>query len=187
MESVKEQSNVFLIMPENMKSWNKYNAEVTLKIGMIKNILQISLTGGYNYFDSRGNSYAHTYSNFYYTANMLAMYKRWMFIGQLQPFNERLYGETLTKDGNYHYLAIQYNTNNFSFGIGAFNPFKNVSRTIMENKNSQAPFRRESFSNASKTIVITLTWNFSFGKILSSERKSLNNQDADYGIKGSFK
>ena len=39
MESVKEQGNIFLIIPENMKSWNKYNAEMTLKVGMIRNIL----------------------------------------------------------------------------------------------------------------------------------------------------
>lgn len=57
-----------------------------------------------------------------------------MFIVQIQPFDEKLYGETVIKSGNYHYLAIQYNTDNFSFGIGAFNPFKNVSRTVIENK-----------------------------------------------------
>lgn len=85
------------------------------------------------------------------------------------------------------YLAVQYNANSFSFGIGAFNPFKNVSRSIMENKNALAPFRRESFSNASQTIVATLTWNFSFGKTHSSSSKSLNNQDADYGVKSSYK
>lgn len=187
VESVKEQGNVFLIMPENMKSWNKYNAEMTLKVGMIKNILQFSLTGGYNYFDSQGNNYSHTHSNFYYRANVLAMYKKWMFIGQIQPFDEKLYGETVIKSGNYHYLAIQYNTNNFSFGIGAFNPFKNVSRTVIESKNNQAPFKRESFSSASQTIVATLTWNFSFGKTHSSGNKSLNNQDVDYGIKESYK
>ena len=38
MESLKEQGDVFLIMSENMKSWNKYNAEMTLKVGMIKNL-----------------------------------------------------------------------------------------------------------------------------------------------------
>lgn len=187
MLSIREQGSTFMITPENMKSWNKYNAEMTLKVGMIKDILQVSVTGGYNYFDSKGNSYVHTHSNFYYSANVLAMYKRWMFIGQLQPFNESLYAETITKEGNYHYLAIQYHTDNFSFGIGAFNPFKNVSRTIMENKNSQAPFTRESFSNASRTIVATLTWNFSFGKTHKSGSNSLNNQDTDYGIKGSYK
>ena len=187
MLSVREQNNTFLITPENMKNWNKYNTEITLKVGMIKDILQFSLIGGYNYFDSRGNSYTRTHSNFYYSANVLAMYKRWMLIGQLQPFNESLYGETVTKEGNYHYLAIQYNADNFSFGIGAFNPFKNVSRTIMENKNSLAPFTRESFSNASQTIVATLTWNFSFGKTHKSGSNSLNNKDTDYGIKGSYK
>jgi len=187
MESVKEQSNFFLIMPENMKSWNRYNAEMNLKVGMIKNILQFSLTGGYNHFNSQGNNYSHTHSNFYYRANVLAMYKKWMFIGQIQPFDEKLYGETVIKSGNYHYLAIQYNANNFSFGIGAFNPFKNVSRTVIENKNNQAPFRRESFSSASQTIVATLTWNFSFGKAHSSGSKSLNNQDTDYGIKENYK
>ena len=112
---------------------------------------------------------------------------KWMFIGQIQPFDEKLYGETLTKSGNYHYLAIQYNTDNFSFGIGAFNPFRNVSRTIIENKNNQSPFRRESFSSASQTIVATLTWNFSFGKTHNSSSKSIENKDTDYGIKSSYK
>ena len=36
-------------MPENMKDWNKYNAEITLKVGMIKNFLQFSVTGGFNH------------------------------------------------------------------------------------------------------------------------------------------
>lgn len=36
MESKREHGNVFLTMPENMKDWNKYNAEITLKVGMIK-------------------------------------------------------------------------------------------------------------------------------------------------------
>ena len=187
MESKREHGNVFLTMPENMKDWNKYNAEITLKVGMIKNFLQFSVTGGFNHFDSRGNNYSHTHSNFYYRADVLAMYKKWMLIGQLQPFDERLYGETVIKDGNYHYLAIRYNATNFSFGIGAFNPFKNVSRTIMENKNAQAPFRRESFSDASRILVATLTWNFNFGKTHLVGTKSLNNQDTDYGIKGSYK
>lgn len=187
MESKREHGNVFLTMPENMKDWNKYNAEITLKVGMIKNFLQFSVTGGFNHFDSRGNNYSHTHSNFYYRADVLAMYKKWMLIGQLQPFDERLYGETVIKDGNYHYLAIRYNATNFSFGIGAFNPFKNVSRTIMENKNAQAPFRRESFSDVSRILVATLTWNFNFGKTHLVGTKSLNNQDTDYGIKGSYK
>ena len=187
MCSIEEHGIVFLTMPENMKDWNKYNAEITLKVGMIKNFLQFSVTGGFNHFDSRGNNYSHTHSNFYYRADVLAMYKKWMLIGQLQPFDERLYGETVIKDGNYHYLAIRYNATNFSFGIGAFNPFKNVSRTIMENKNAQAPFRRESFSDASRILVATLTWNFNFGKTHLVGTKSLNNQDTDYGIKGSYK
>ena len=76
MESIKRQGDIFLIIPENMKSWSKYNAEMTLKLGMIKNILQFSLTGGYNHFSSQGNNYSHTHSNFYYSANVLAMYKK---------------------------------------------------------------------------------------------------------------
>lgn len=66
MESLKEQGDVFLIMSENMKSWNKYNAEMTLKVGMIKNILQFSFTGGYSHFNSQGKNYSHTHSNFWF-------------------------------------------------------------------------------------------------------------------------
>lgn len=86
-----------------------FNAEMTLKVGMIKNFLQFSFTAGFNHFNSRGNHYSQNHSNFYYRADLLAMYKKWMFIAQLQPFNERLEEETIIKDGNYHYLAIQYN------------------------------------------------------------------------------
>lgn len=187
MESIRREGDVFLIIPENMRSWSRYNAEMTLRAGVIKNTLQLSFTGGFNHFDSRGESYSHTHSNFYYKADILLMYRKWMFIGQILSFDERLYGETVIKDGNYHYWAIQYNANNFSFGIGAFNPFKNISRTIMENKNAQAPFRRESFSDASQVVVVTLTWSLNFGKSHSSGSKSLNNQDMDYGIKSSYK
>ena len=186
MESVKKKNDYFLTTPENMKTWSKYNAEISLKVGMIYNILQFSFTGGYNHFSSIGYNYSHKHSNFYYSASVLAMYKKWMFVGQIQPFEEELYGESVTKKSNYHYLAIQYNSNNFSFGLGAFNPFKNISQTIIENRNSKAPFRWESFSKASQTIVATLTWNFNFGKAYSSGSKSLN-KDADYGIKDSYK
>lgn len=46
MESLKEQGDVFLIMSENMKSWNKYNAEMTLKVGMIKTYCNFLLQVG---------------------------------------------------------------------------------------------------------------------------------------------
>lgn len=187
MESKKEHGDVFLTMPGNMIDWNKYNAESTLKVGMIKNILQFSVSAGFNHFISHGNNYSHTHSNFYYRADLVALYKKWMLIGQLQPFDERLHGETVIKDGNYHYLSIRYNANDFSFGIGAFNPFKNVSRSIMENMNAQAPFRRESYSNASQIFVVTLTWNINFGKAHSPNSKSIDNQDTDFGIKSNYK
>lgn len=45
----------------------------------------------------------------------------------------------------------------------------------------------ESFSDASRILVATLTWNFNFGKTHLVGTKSLNNQDTDYGIKGSYK
>ena len=76
MESLKEQGDVFLIMSENMKSWNKYNAEMTLKVGMINNILQFSFTGGDSHSNSQEKNYSHTHSNFYYSATVLAMYKK---------------------------------------------------------------------------------------------------------------
>lgn len=175
MESVKKQGDVFLIRPENMRHWNRYNAEMAFRAGMAKSSLQFSLTGGYSYFNSRGKSYSHSHAYWYLHAQVLAMYKKWMFIGQIQPSDEKLYGETVTKSGNYHYLALQYNADNFSFGVGAFNPCKNVSRTILENKNRQVPFRRESFSDASQTVVLTLTWNFSFGKMRAFGSKSIEN------------
>ena len=69
MESVKKKNDYFLTTPENMKTWSKYNAEISLKVGMIYNILQFSFTGGYNHFSSIGYNYSHKHSNFYYSAS----------------------------------------------------------------------------------------------------------------------
>jgi hypothetical protein len=187
MESKSLVGSYFVMTLNNMNRWNKYHTDMTCKIGMIRNVLQFSLTGGFNHYDSQGKDYTHSHSNFYYRADLLAMYKKWMFMAQIQPFDEQLYGETLTKSGNYHYLAVQYNTNNLSLGIGAFNPFKNVSRTIVENVNQEAPFRRESFSDASRIFVFTLTWNFSFGKTHTSGNQLLNNKDTEKGIRERYK
>jgi hypothetical protein len=187
MESKSEIERRFMAIPRNMKSWDKYNAEMTGKVGVFKNIIQLSLTSGINHFNSRGESYSHRYSNLYYRADVLAFHKHWMFIGQMQSADERLSGETLVKDNNYHYLAIQYNKDNFSLGIGAFNPFKNESRTIMENRNEHASYRRVSYSEASQTLVITFTWNLHFGKALKTGDKSLHNQDIDYGVREIYK
>lgn len=187
MEAKKETGNVFLTVPENGKSWNKSNAEATVSIGMIKDILQFSFSGGINHFDSKGKDYRHIHTGFYYHADLSAMYKRWLLIGRLQPFDENLEGETLIKNNNYHYAAIQYNADHFSLGIGAFNPFKNVSRTIMENRNASAPFKRETYSDASRLLVVTFTWSFSFGKTSGSHEKRLNNQDTEHGVRELYK
>ena len=45
MESKREHGNVFLTMPENMKDWSKYNAEITLKVGMIKASTTLTVVG----------------------------------------------------------------------------------------------------------------------------------------------
>lgn len=187
MESRREIADYFLSQPQNMKRWNHWNEELTAKVGMIANVLQFSVTGGVNHYRSEGLDYLHRHTNVYYRADLLAMYKQWMFLAQVQSADQRLIGETLIAENDYHYWSVQYNTTNFSIGLGVFNPFYNMSKSIRENRNAYAPYKRTVYSAASQTIVLNLVWNLNFGRQYQSGNRQIQHQDTESGLREIYK
>ena len=85
MEEVIRENNKFIRITDNQKGWQKLSGDLTLRVGpIIKRIISLSVTGGVNRYISEGNSYSHTYNNWYYRASVMAMYKKFMAMFQIQ-------------------------------------------------------------------------------------------------------
>ena len=184
MESTLRENAVFVRTIQNQNSWQKFNPEVELKFGPIKNCLNLSLTTGMNAFDSRGLDYHHTYKNWYYEFELLAMYKNLTAQFQVQNHKNDFYGETLTMGESYHLLALSYKYKNLNIGVMALNPFagKDSYNRPTESFNKFTPSKNTWYlRESSRLYVVSLSWNVSFGRKFKSVQKRLNNQDTNSG------
>lgn len=183
MEETILEGDKFIRTVNNQKSWQKLNTELELKVGPIKNILTVSLTTGVSYFDSRGNDYHHTYTNVYFRGEVMAAYKNWMGMFQIQNHKTNFYGETLSYDENYHLVGLMYRHKSLTFGAMMLNPFVDNWKMGNENRSKYASSKNWTYvKDSSHTFILKLTYNFSFGRKYESASRRLNNEDKDSGI-----
>lgn len=182
MEEIIRENNLFIRTIANQRSWQKFNPEVEVKVGPIKNILSLSLTTGVNYFDSRGRNYHHTYTNWYYRASVMASYKSWSSFFEIQNHRNNFYGETLNYGENYHILGINYRYKQLNAGIMGLNLFSDNYKVGSENFSAAAPSKNWMYiKESSRMIAVSLSWNFSFGRKYESAEKLLHNEDRNAG------
>lgn len=184
MEATLRENDHFIRTSLNQKGWHKFNPELELKFGPIAQIFNVNLTGGMNYFESKGVDYHHRYTNWYYTLETSAAYKKWMAFFQMQNHKNDFYGETLTMGESYHSLGIRYRLKNLNIGVMALNPFsgQNSYNRPTESFNKYAPSKNIWYiKDSARLYVVTLSWNFSFGRKYKSAHKRLNNQDTQTG------
>ena len=177
-----EGKDLFIRTKANQVCWQKFNPEINLKFGPIKDILTLSFTTGLNYFDSKGHTYHHTYSNWYCLADVTANYKNWSAFFQIQTHNNDFYGEKLTFGENYHLLGISYRHKQLKVGIMGFNLLTTNYKVGDENRSNVASSKNWMFfKESSNLIAANVSWNFSFGRLFQSKEKRLNNEDNDSG------
>lgn len=183
MDEIFLENDLFVRTKDNQRSWQKLNTELEVKFGPIRDILTISLTGGLNYFDSRGNNYHHTYDNWYYRVELMANYKNWTAMFQLQSHNNDFYGETLEYGENFHLFGIMYRHKQWNLGILTFNPFSDNYKRGSQNFSDAAPSQNWWYiKETSRLFVAKISWNFSFGRKYQAGSKRLNNEDNDIGV-----
>lgn len=188
MEETLREGGLFIRTMNNQKSWQKLNPELELKFGPIKDILTVSFNTGINYFDSKGQNYHHTYTNWYYRAEVMAMYKSWSAFFQIQNHCNNFYGETLNYGENYHIAGVSYRYKQLNVGVMSFNPFSNSYRRGSENFSALAPSRSWWYiKESSRLFLAKISWNFSFGRKYQSTAKRLNNEDNNAGTMKSGK
>jgi hypothetical protein len=183
MQDVLRETGKFIRTNENQKSWQKLNNELTFSAGPIKNHVMVSLTGGMNYYISDGNTYYHTYTNFYCRAQVMAMYKKMRAIFQLNTANDQFHGETMNGGEKSHLFMLSYNGGKYSIAAGIMSPFSNQYKRYSENRNIYMPYEMYTYANDfSRMVLIKFGWNFDFGRKVKSENKRINNSDTDSGI-----
>ena len=183
MEVTLRENNKFIRTYENYKNWQKLNSELTLSVGPVKDILMVSLTGGVNHYISNGNTYNHTHTNFYYRAQMMAMYKKFTAILQANSAYDRFSGETMDGGENIHMIMVTYNTGKFTVGAGYTMPFSGQYKRYSENRNLYSPAKMDTYANDfARMLLLKFSWNFNYGRRMKDSRKRLNNTDTDSGI-----
>jgi hypothetical protein len=183
METVLRENDKFIYTYENHKNLQKLNSELSLSAGPIKKILMISLAGGVNHYVSNGNTYRHTYTNLYYRAQVMVMYKRFMAIFAANSANDRFSGETMQGGENSHLFMLTYNAGKFTVGAGLMLPFSGKYERYTENRNIYTPAEMRAYANDfSRMLLLKFAWNFDFGRKAKSVNKRLNNADTDTGI-----
>lgn len=183
MEQIIRENDRFIRTYANHKNLQKLNSELTLSVGPVKNILMVSLTGGINHYISNGNTYRHTYTNIYYRAQVMAMYKKFNIAFQANSAYDRFSGESLNGGENVHLCMINYNAGKFAVGAGVMMPFSDQYKRYGENRNVYSPTEMRMYVNDfSRMVLLKFTWNFNYGRKVKSGDKRLNNEDTDSGI-----
>lgn len=182
MEETLKEGKYFVRTMDNQLSWQKLNPEIEIKVGPIKDILSLSVSTGINYFDSRGNNYHHTYTNWYYLATATVAYKNWSAYFEARNHRNEFYGETLTYGENYHLLSINYKLKQLNLGVMCFNFLDNNYKIGSENFSPLASSKKWMYiKESSRMFSINLTWNFSFGRKYKSTERLIHNEDSNAG------
>lgn len=168
---------------DNQRNWQRLASRLTLRVGPLKDILQVSATGGVNHYMSNGNTYSHKYTNWFTDINVSATYKKFMLAFMLQTNWNWFYGETLSGGENIHMLMLSYKHKNLSLTAGMFNPFSDNYKQDTENWSEFASYKRSNYlSESSQMFILQLTYNFSFGRSFKSGGKRVSNSDNDSGV-----
>lgn len=183
MEEVLRKDDKFIRTVDNQKSWQRLATELEIKVGPIKDILTVSFTNGLRYFDSKGNNYHHTHTNWYYRIEAMANYKNLSVMFQMQNHMNSLYGETLNHNENFHIVGVTYRHKNLTFGVMSLNPFVDNWKAGWENVGAYTPSKNWHYmKESSRLFAVKLSYNFSFGRKYQSASKRLNNEDTESGV-----
>lgn len=168
---------------DNQRDWQRVAGRWMLRVGPVKDIVQLSFTGGVNHYISRGNTYSHRYTNWFCEGQASVTYKKFTLMYQLMTNWNWFSGETLSGGENIQILMLNYRIKNLSIGVGALNPFSDDYKVQTENWNQYASYKRAMhIQESSRLFVVNLSYNFSFGRTFKSGQKRVNNSDDDSGV-----
>ena len=183
MDEKLQEGNKIVQTWNNQKDWQKLSGRLMLRVGPLWDMLQLSFTGGVNHYMSHGNNYSHTYTNWYYEGQASFNYKRFSLFWQINTNWNNFWGETLSGGENIQILGLYYKYKDLRLGVGAFNPFTDNYKVENENWNQFASYKTKSYiKESSRMFLVSLSYNFSFGRKFKVTQRKVNNSDNDSGV-----
>lgn len=183
MDEKYQEGNKIIQTWNNQKNWQRVTANGNLRVGPIKDIFQVSFTGGVNHYMSNGNAYAHRYTNWWCDVNASVTWKKWSLMYMVMTNWNWFKGETMSGGENIQGAQLGYRIKDVMIGLRVINPFTDNYKQETENWNKYASFRRSNYiKESSRLFIATVSYNFSFGRKFNATQKKVNNADNDSGV-----
>ena len=171
--------------PENQRAFYDKWVRGNLTLHAIKDVLDISLYGCYDRYDSRGNTYRHTYNAWQWGAEASLMLGNWTVNADFYTTPKSYYGERMSGGENSSDLRVNYKWKDLRVGLGAIlvgypQGYEYPGRT--DSRYYKSHYKTWIKDNGNM-VYITLSYNFSHGRKYKAEQRKLNNADYDSGIR----
>ena len=183
MEETTFEDNKFVRTFANQQGFHRLNVQATVQVFPFRDYIQVRLTPFFNRYISNGKDYTHTHSNWGFRGSIMAMYKNWGMMIDMNTSYHELWGETVTKGERLHSIAVGYNTEKWGIQAMLMNPFTKRYEQGVDNLSRLAPYKQIAYSDDFKRMVmINVSFNLDFGKQRGISGKRINNSDTDTGI-----
>lgn len=185
--AVQQDNGEYMIVsrPENQRAYYDKWVRGNLTLHAIKNVLDISLYGCYDRYDSRGNTYRHTYNAWQWGAEANLMLGNWTVNADFYNTPKSYYGESMSGGENSSDLRVNYRWKDLRVGLGAIlvgypHGYEYPGHT--DSRYYKSHYKTWIKDNGNM-VYITLSYNFSHGRKYQTEQRRLNNADYDSGIR----
>ena len=183
MDEKYQEGNKIVQTWNNQKDWQKVSGRMTVRLGPVKDRFQLSFTGGVNHYMSHGNTYSHTYTNWFCDAQASFNYKWFSLFWQMNTNWNDFRGETLSGGENIQVLVAYYTHKNLRIGFGAFNPFTDNYKQETQNWNKFASYKKSNYvKESSRLFIAGISYNFSFGRKFKTGERRVHNSDDNSGV-----
>ena len=185
--AVQQDNGEYMIVsrPENQRAFYDKWVRGNLTLHAIKDVLDISLYGCYDRYDSRGLTYRHTFNSWRYGFETSLMLGNWTVMADFYNTPKSYYGESMSGGENSSDVRINYKWKDLQVGLGAIlvgypHGYEYPGHTDSRYYKSHYKTWIEDNGNM---VYITLSYNFSRGRKYQTEQRRLNNADYDSGIR----
>ena len=171
--------------PYNQRSMIQKWARTNFTLHAIKDVLDFSLYGAFQRYDSRGLTYRHTFNSWRYGFEASLMLGNWTVMADFYNTPKSYYGESMSGGENSSDLRVNYRWKDLRVGIGAIligYPQGYEYPGSTDSRYYKSHYKTWIGDNGNM-VYFTLSYNFSHGRKYKTEQRKLNNADHDSGIR----